>query len=130
MDQHTNNDCVGLTMQPIQWNTLGEFILPSTAKDEQQAVEQVTAIVQTMNLSTAPLARLQAAVVTAACCAREGDQREQADYPVCIRLYGAGLDAQELLQGWGFFLIEKRAEKPIAPQSLQAYHSIEIYLYR
>ncbi|MFN8491655.1 MAG: hypothetical protein U0350_28915 [Caldilineaceae bacterium] len=116
-------------MKPIQWNTLGEFMLPCTPSADQQAAEQVTAIVQTMNLSAAPLARLQAAVVTAACCARDGDPREQAGYPVCIRIYGAGLDANGRQQGWGFFLIEKRAEPPTS-KTRQAYHSIEIYLYR
>lgn len=117
-------------MKPIQWLILGEFILPCTPNTEQQAAEQVTAIVQTMNLSTAPLTRLQAAVVTAAGCVREGDQRDQADYPVCIRIYGTGLDANGLQHGWGFFLIEKRAEPSTPSATIQAYHSIEIYLYR
>ncbi len=117
-------------MKPIQWMALGEFILPCTPNTEQQAAEQVTAIVQAMNLAAAPLTRLQAAVVTATGCARAGDQRDQANYPVCIRLYGAGLDANGVQQGWGFFLIEKRAEPLTTRETNQVYHSIEIYLYR
>jgi hypothetical protein len=115
-------------MKTIQWNMLREFSLPCTPGNEALAAEQMTTIVQALNLSTAPLLRLRAAV-TAAHAAMQCDNPDLPKLSVCIRVLGAGLDTEEMAQGWGFFLIEKMAEGMVNDGDKQAYHLIEVYLY-
>jgi serine phosphatase RsbU (regulator of sigma subunit)/anti-sigma regulatory factor (Ser/Thr protein kinase) len=137
---------------------LGGFAIASQPGNERQAIEQVTRVVQRLNLSADRLARLRTAVGEAAMNAMEHGNQYQPDHPVEIYVMvgtGAARDLQIWIRdqggnqgipesqlpdldaklaglqsprGWGLFLIKNMVDE-MRTTSDENHHTIELVMH-
>ena len=137
------------------WQILAEFSLPGELSTEHLGRVKLAEAVQGLNLPVTNLERLNVAVARAILNAIDHGHRPQFEASLMIRILisnqaqllriinrasdgllpepetpdlASNLADQELPQGWGFFLIEKRADDPPL-RGEEAHHTIELFLY-
>ena len=137
------------------WRTLAEFTLDGISGNEHQAMDDIAGAVQELNLLPRRVERLKTAVGEATLSAMEYRSRYGAECPVLIRLLvsqrvipghlstgsrghskpeswppepGAKIVGHPLPGGWGFFLVERRADDTHHKGKKQ-HHVIEAFLY-
>ena len=138
-----------------RWRVLAEFDLPSEAGNERQAMAEVAAVVQELDLPARCMERLKTAVAEATMNAMEHGNKYQADIPVSIEVLagetavavritdrGGGQpipeaetpDLQAKLaglqspRGWGLFLIKNMVDE-MRITSDDVHHTLELVLY-
>lgn len=142
------------TPEPLNWQTLADFTLPSQPGSDRQAREQVAVAVESLKLPPAYLERLKTAVTEATLNAIEHGNRNRSDLPVTIRVLVSEkalavqitdqghepipplaepdlvskVAGQEPTRGWGLFLIERMVDD-VQIIADEAHHTVELFLY-
>lgn len=136
------------------WRTLAAFTVPSEPGNERRAMQQVSAAVGELGLSTRRLERLKTAVAEAAMNAMEHGNHYCREVPVSIKVLAsemalavyitdsggntpvpepvppdleAKLDSQQTSRGWGLFLIKSMVDdmRIICDET---HHTVELIL--
>ncbi len=137
------------------WQTLGEWIIPSQPGNERIAMERVAGVIQALNLPAGRLEQIKTAVAEAAMNAMEHGNHYQADVPVVIQVLAsqttlairirdqggsepiqeanapdleAKLAGLQSPRGWGLFLIKNMVDD-INIISDETHHTVELIVY-
>ena len=137
------------------WRTLASFTVQSAPGNERQAMQEVAAAVQPLNLSSKQIERLKTAVAEATMNAMEHGNKYQPDVPVAIEVRtsdddltvritdqggdtpipeAAAPDLEAKLanlqtpRGWGLFLIKSMVDE-LNITSDTAQHTMELVLH-
>jgi anti-sigma regulatory factor (Ser/Thr protein kinase) len=133
---------------------MAHFTLPSQRGNERQAMEEVAAVIQNMNLPDSRLEKLKTAVAEATMNAMEHGNKYDADLPVEIDVLASGgavvvritdqgggapipetkapdleakLAGQQSPRGWGLFLIKNMVDE-MNITSDNTHHTIELIM--
>lgn len=159
-EQEDDVTFVTLERSPVfrdpEMRTLAEFELASHPGNERQAIEQVAAILQPLNLPTARLERLKTAIGEATMNAMEHGNHYQPDLPVEISVRAsaeilsisitdhggeqeipasqtpdleAKIAGMQSPRGWGLFLIQKMVDE-MRVTSDQQHHTVELIFHQ
>jgi serine/threonine-protein kinase RsbW len=145
----------GETGRNNTWRTLAAFTVPSELGNERWAMQQVSAAVGDLGLSTRRLERLMTAVAEAAMNAMEHGNHYCREVPVAIKVLAsemalavcitdsggntpipepvspdleAKLDSQQTPRGWGLFLIKSMVDEMHIICD-ETHHTVELILY-
>ncbi|MGI8586134.1 MAG: ATP-binding SpoIIE family protein phosphatase [Chloroflexia bacterium] len=139
-----------------EWQTLGEWEVPSAPGNERIAIQEVAEAVAGIGLHEKSLQKLKTAVAEALMNAMEHGNHYQADKPVAVRIRAnagavsvsitdeggdqqikepgtpdleAKLAGLQTPRGWGLFLIKNLVDD-MRVSSDGAYHTVELIIYR
>jgi len=110
------------------WQTLIEFTLSRESSSASLTTDRIAEAVQTLNWSDLPLEQLKQALAQAIRNMIERSRLYDSATPLLIRVL-IPKDGETTSRGWGFFLVQKQADKTQATIGA-SQHIIELFLYQ